>query len=109
MKKDWMYVTLTSLCEILWLLGFSFASSWWHWILIVGLIMLDFHFLAKACENLPTGTVYAIFAGVGTFGTVLMDLLIFDKPFDLMTSAFMLILIAGIIGLKLSDGKGKEA
>ena len=109
MKKDWMYVALTSLCEILWLLGFSFATTWWQWIGIVALIVLDFHFLAKACENLPTGTVYAIFAGVGTFGTVLIDLVIFNKPFDLMTSAFMLILVAGIIGLKLRDGQKEEA
>lgn len=103
MRKDWFYVALTSIFELGWLLGFTFASEWWHWILIVGLIALDFHFLAKACKNLPTGTVYAIFAGVGTLGTVLMDILLFDKQLDLWTSVFMIILVAGIIGLKLSD------
>ncbi len=68
-----MYVGLTSLFELFWIFGFNVANSWWHWIIIVSIIAIDFHFLSKACEKLPTGTVYAIFAGAGaafcTFGT----------------------------------------
>ncbi|WP_413363987.1 DMT family transporter [Lysinibacillus sp. 3P01SB] len=108
MRKDWIFVLLTSLIEIVWLLGFQFATAWWHWVLIIGLIGLDFHFLSKACENLPTGTVYAVFAGAGTLGTVLLDTFWFERPLDFATIGFMLILLTGIIGLKISDSLPTE-
>ncbi len=103
MQKDWIYVGLTSLFELFWIFGFNAAYSWWHWVIIVSLIALDFHFLSKACENLPTGTVYAIFAGIGTIGTTLMDIFIFDGEFNAVKGIFMFILVLGVIGLKLAD------
>lgn len=103
MKKDWLYVGLTSLFELFWIFGFNVAHSWWHWIIIVALIATDFHFLSKACENLPTGTVYAIFAGAGTIGTTLMDIFIFEGEFNTIKAIFMFILVLGVIGLKIAD------
>lgn len=108
MKKEWMYVVLTSLFELLWVFGFNVASSWWHWIIIVTIIAIDFHFLSKACENLPTGTVYAIFAGAGAIGTTLMDIFIFEGEFNVIKGLFMIILLLGVIGLKLADNSSKE-
>lgn len=112
MQKDWMYVGLTSLFELFWVYGFNVANTWWHWVMIVVLLGLDFHFLSKACRNLPTGTVYAIFAGAGTIGTTLMDIWIFEGEFNLLKGIFILILVLGIIGLKLSENPtrmmGKE-
>lgn len=103
MQKEWLYVGLTSLFELFWIFGFNVASSWWHWIIIVSIIAIDFHFLSKACKNLPTGTVYAIFAGAGAIGTTLMDIFIFDGEFNAIKGIFMFILISGVIGLKLAD------
>ncbi|WP_200809558.1 DMT family transporter [Virgibacillus dakarensis] len=108
MNKSWIYVMLTSLFELLWVFGFNTASEWWHWLLIIAVIPLDLHFLAKACEDLPTGTVYAIFAAAGTVGTALMDVFLFDGHLNTGKILFMIILVAGVIGLKLSDDKQTE-
>lgn len=108
MQKEWVYVGLTSLFELFWIFGFNVANSWWHWVIIVSMIALDFHFLSKACENLPTGTVYAIFAGAGAIGTTLMDIFIFDGEFNAIKGIFMLILVSGVIGLKLADNSSAE-
>ncbi|WP_210364269.1 SMR family transporter [Bacillus sp. REN3] len=112
MQKDWIYVGLTSLFELFWIYGFNVANTWWHWIIIVLMIATDFHFLSKACRNLPTGTVYAIFAGIGTIGTTLMDIFIFGGEFNMLKAVFMFILLLGVIGLKLADNnpgsEGKE-
>ncbi|WP_019243563.1 MULTISPECIES: DMT family transporter [Bacillus] len=108
MNKSWLYVILTCIFELLWVFGFNTASTWWHWVIILVIIFTDFHFLAKACENLPTGTVYAIFAGVGTAGTTLMDVFIFGGTFSIGKLFFIVILIAGVIGLKLADNKVDE-
>jgi paired small multidrug resistance pump len=108
MQKEWIYVGLTSLFELFWIFGFNVANSWWHWVIIISMIALDFHFLSKACENLPTGTVYAIFAGAGAIGTTLMDIFIFDGEFNAIKGIFMFILVSGVIGLKLADSSSAE-
>lgn len=108
MKKDWFFVGMTSLMELCWLFGFNVASSWWHWGIIITLIIFDFYFLSKACENLPTGTVYAVFAGVGTLGTACMDIFIFGEGFKMATLIFMIILLLGVIGLKIFDPQEEQ-
>jgi len=107
MQKEWMYVGLTSLFELFWIFGFNVANAWWHWIIIVSIIAVDFPFLSKACEKLPTGTVYAIFAGAGAIGTTLMDIFIFNGDFNAIKGIFMVILVLGVIGLKLADNPSK--
>lgn len=94
---------IDELFELVWIYGFNVASSWWHWIFIVIFIIIDFHYLTKACELLPTGTVYAIFAGVGTVGTALMDVFFFGGSLGIGKIIFIVILVIGVIGLNLAD------
>ena len=103
MEKKWLYVALTSFFELVWIYGFNVASSWWHWIFIVIFIFIDFHYLTKACQELPTGTVYAIFAGGGTVGTALMDVFFFGGSLSVGKVFFILILVIGVIGLNIAD------
>lgn len=109
MNRAWIYVGLTSLAELVWIYGFNAASTWWHWLLIIAFLMLDLHFLAKACETLPTGTVYAIFAATGTIGTALMDVFLFGQKLGAGKIGFIALIIVGVIGLKLTDDKTEEA
>ncbi|MCG3089486.1 DMT family transporter [Sporosarcina cyprini] len=104
MNKSWIYVAMTSFFELVWIYGFNVASVWWHWIPIVFFILVDFYYLSKACENLPTGTVYAVFAAVGTIGTALMDVFLFGETLSGGKIFFIAILVAGVIGLKIADG-----
>lgn len=103
MNKSWIYVALTSIFELIWLYGFNVASTWWHWIIIISLLMLDLYFLSKACEQLPTGTVYAIFAATGTIGTALMDIFLFHEDLTILKMIFMGVILLGVIGLNLFD------
>lgn len=103
LEKKWLYVALTSFFELVWIYGFNVASSWWHWLFIGLFIFIDFHYLTKACEQLPTGTVYAIFAGVGTVGTSLMDVFLFGGSLNSGKIIFILIIVVGVIGLNLAD------
>lgn len=107
-NKAWFYVFLTCFFELIWVYGFNEASTWWHWVLVISIIFIDFHFLPKACESLPTGTVYAVFAGVGTVGTVLMDVYLFGGNFSFGKLFFIAVLIIGVIGLNFSDNKDEQ-
>jgi paired small multidrug resistance pump len=108
MNKAWIYVILTCLFEIMWVYGFNVSQYWWQWGITLGIILLDFYVLPKACKTLPTGTVYAIFSGVGTIGTLLMDIFVFGRSFTGGKLLFVAIIIIGVIGLNLSDNKQEE-
>lgn len=103
MNKAWIYVALTSGFELVWVYNFNVASTWWQWVLTIFFILLDLHFLTKACESLPTGTVYAIFAAAGTIGTTIMDVYIFNDAINLEKLGFMALILLGVIGLKIAD------
>ena len=103
MKKAWIYVALTSGFELVWIYNFNTAETWWQWGLTLLFIFLDLHFLTKACESLPTGTVYAIFAAAGTVGTALMDVFLFEESLTFIKIIFMGLILIGVIGLKLAD------
>ncbi|WP_438313874.1 DMT family transporter [Sporosarcina sp. FA9] len=108
MNKGWIFVALTSFFELFWIFGFNVASAWWHWVIIVAFILVDFHFLAKACESLPTGTVYAVFAGIGTVGTSLMDVFYFGGSLSGGKVFFIVLLVIGVVSLNLADKVEEE-
>ncbi|MBL4951498.1 SMR family transporter [Neobacillus sp. OS1-32] len=108
MNKSWIYVVLTCLLEVIWVYGFNTAETWWEWILIIATIFLDYHILPKACAAIPTGTVYAIFSGVGTISTVLMDVFLFGEKFNNSMLLFIILIVIGVIGLNLADNKAEE-
>lgn len=56
--------------------------------------------LIKASENLPMGTAYAVWTGIGAVGTVLMGIFFFNEPANFLRLFFIFTLIASIVGLK---------
>ena len=108
MNKAWIYVVLTCLFELMWVYGFNTAETWWEWGIVIAIIAIDFHYLPKACASLPTGTVYAVFSGVGTVGTVLMDAFLFEGSFNPGMLLFIVLIVIGVIGLNLADNKSEE-
>ena len=70
-------------------------------------IALSFYLVIDASKHLPVGTVYA-FVGIGAVGTVLVDMIFFNQPFTPTKLILIIILIAGIIGLKLTTNENEE-
>ncbi len=56
--------------------------------------------LMKASQNLPLGTAYAVWTGIGAVGTVLIGILVFNEPATFWRIFFICTLIASIVGLK---------
>jgi len=98
----WLYVVWASIVEVFWVLGLRFSTTWWHWLGTVVAIIFSFYFIIKACEKLPSGTVYAVFTGAGAAMIVALDFLVFDAVFSFGKLLFILLIIAGVIGLKMT-------
>ncbi len=75
------------------------ASFWWMTGFFVCL-SLSMALLYKATQTLPIGTAYAVWTGIGAFGTVLIGIFVFKEPVHFWRLFFLFTLIASIIGLK---------
>lgn len=66
----------------------------------IGMI-LSYYFLALALKNIPLGTAYAIWTGIGVIGTVIFGIFLFNEPATLMRFICISMILFGIIGLKI--------
>ena len=55
--------------------------------------------LARAVENLPIGTAYAVWTGIGAVGTATLGIVLFDEPATLARGGFIAVIVVGIFGL----------
>lgn len=104
MTKQWLSVVLAGLIEVLWVIGLKHANNTLEWAGTIICILLSFYLMLQASKHMPVGTVYAVFVGIGSTGTVIMDMLLFGEPFKLAKVALIAVLLLGVIGLKLVTG-----
>lgn len=100
MNKSWMLIFIAGLFEIGWVIGLKHAFDLWTWAGTAVAIYVSMHLLILGSKQLPVGTAYAVFTGIGTTGTVLFEILVFGDPFKISKLLLILLLLAGIIGLK---------
>ncbi|WP_339322585.1 multidrug efflux SMR transporter [Paenibacillus sp. FSL W8-0194] len=101
MNRNWLYVILGGVVEVLWVSGLKHSTNLLEWILTIAAIAVSFYLIIEASNHLPVGTVYAVFTGLGTAGTVVTEMLVFGEPFSWPKTLLILVLLAGVIGLKL--------
>ncbi|NQD68587.1 multidrug efflux SMR transporter [Bacillus haikouensis] len=109
MNANWIKVFVAAFFEVFWVIGLKHADDFWTWAGTVISIIISFYVMIMAGRKLPVGTVYAVFVGLGTTGTVIAEILFFGEPVKISKILMILLLLAGVIGLKLvTDDKDKE-
>lgn len=101
-NSAWMYLVFGGLIEIYWATGLKTNSMS---ILTLIAILVSFNLLIEATKKIPIGTAYAVFTGIGTVGTILVDILYFKEAFSLIKILLVCLLALFIIGLKFSGDK----
>jgi paired small multidrug resistance pump len=113
MNTDWVKVVVAAFFEVFWVIGLKHADDFWTWTGTVIAIIVSFYLMIMAGKKLPVGTVYAVFVGLGTAGTVFSDIVFFGEPFKVAKVILILILLGGVVGLKLvtedTDKEGVES
>ena len=108
MNRNWIKVFVAAFIEVLWVIGLAHAYDLWTWAGTIVAIITS-NSMITAGQVLPAGTVYAVFVGLGTAGTVISEILFFGEPFKLVKILLILLLLIGVIGLKLvTDNKARE-
>lgn len=101
----WLVLLLASVCEILWAVGLKYSEGltrWWPSVLTVVFMLASFVFLAQAVKQLPLGTAYAVWTGIGAVGSVAAGIVLFGESASLLRVACVLLIVTGMVGLKLS-------
>ncbi|WP_145410903.1 DMT family transporter [Paenibacillus xylanexedens] len=109
MNKTWLSVIVAAIFEVGWVIGLKHASGVLEWGITLIAIIVSFTLMIAASRSLDVGTVYAVFVGLGTAGTVLAEIILFDATVQTGKMLLIGLLLLGVVGLKmLSKEKTKE-
>lgn len=103
----WVYLMIAGVFEIAWAIGLKYTEGFSKpvaSVVTVVLMIASFVFLSQAVRELPIGTAYAIWTGIGAVGTAILGMILFSEPRDTVRILCMLLIVAGIVGLKLTAG-----
>jgi quaternary ammonium compound-resistance protein SugE len=102
----WVYLLVAGLFEIGWILSLKFTEGFTRWVPMISYAFTGFgaaFFLSLALKYMPMGITYAIWVGIGIIGSYLFSIFLLGEPFKPTRVLFILMIIGGIIGLKVSS------
>jgi quaternary ammonium compound-resistance protein SugE len=100
----WIVLFIAGLLEVGWAVGLKYTEGFSRLVpsvLTVIAMVASIGLLSVALRQLPLGTAYAVWTGIGTTGTVLVGILWLGEPADLIRLACIGLIAAGIAGLKI--------
>lgn len=107
MYRSWIFLFLAGLLEIIWAVMLprtaGFTRLWPTFLTLIPL-SVSFYFLSLAVRDLPIGTSYAVWTGIGTVGTVLFGILFVGEPMNWFRLLCILLILLGTAGLKFGHG-----
>jgi quaternary ammonium compound-resistance protein SugE len=101
----WVILVIAGLFEVSWAIGLKYTDGFtrlWPTIWTLFAIIISLWLLGIAMKSLPIGTAYSIWVGVGAVGTVILGIVLFDEPVNAARLISVALIIAGVIGLKLT-------
>ena len=104
----WLYLLVAGLLEISWAIGLKYTDGFRRplatFVTIV-LMIASFYMLSLAIRTLPIGTGYAVWTGIGAFGTAVLGMILFHEPASLLRISCLILIVAGTLGLKWSSAE----
>ena len=100
----WVILVVAGIFETGWAIGLKYTEGFtrfWPSIATIAAMAVSMGLLGIAVRPLPIGTAYAMWTGIGTVGTVLLGVFLLGEPFTFSRLFCVLLIVAGIIGLKL--------
>ena len=102
----WLVLAVAGVCEVGWAIGLKYTEGFTRpmpAILTVLAMGASFGCLTLALKQLPVGTAYAVWTGIGAVGTAVLGIYLFGEPATALRVFSIALIVAGIIGLKLAS------
>ncbi|UVL79769.1 quaternary ammonium compound efflux SMR transporter SugE [Pseudomonas putida] len=102
---SWIILFFAGLFEVGWAVGLKYTDGFSKpipTVLTVAAMVISLGLLGLAMKELPLGTAYAIWTGVGAVGTVIAGIILFGESMALVRLVSVALIICGLVGLKVS-------
>ena len=106
MNMTWLYLFVAGLFEVGWAIGLKYTEGFsrlFPSVLTVASMALSMLLLGLALRDLPVGTAYAIWTGIGAVGTAALGIYLFSEPATVLRLTCIGLIVAGIVGLKFAS------
>jgi len=103
----WYILILAALFEVGWAIGLESSDGLSKPVPTLATIIalvISMALLAQAVKDLPIGTAYAVWTGIGAVGTASLGIILFDEPATLARIGFIVVIVVGIVGLHSVSG-----
>ena len=104
--QAWLMLGGAGLLEIVWAIGLKYADGFTKPVpttITIAAMAASMWLLAMAARELPIGTAYAVWTGIGAVGAALLGMMLFNESASVARLACIGLIVAGIVGLKLSS------
>ena len=101
---SWILLFIAGLFEVCWAIGLKYTDGFSKpvpTVLTVAAMVASVVLLGLAMKQLPVGTAYAVWTGIGTIGTAILGIVLLGDPANGLRLLCLGLIAAGIIGLKL--------
>ena len=100
----WLILFIAGLFETAWAIGMKYSdgfTKFWPSVFTIISILISMGLLAYSLKELPVGTAYAVWTGIGAVGTAILGIILFGESKELIRLFFIFLIIAGIAGLRV--------
>jgi quaternary ammonium compound-resistance protein SugE len=100
----WVFLLLAGVFEVAWAIGLKSTQGFtrlWPSVYVLATGTASVILLAQAAKQLPIGTAYAVWTGIGAIGTAALGMVLFGESREAGRLACIAMIVAGVIGLKL--------
>lgn len=101
---SWLILFIAGLFETAWAIGMKYSegfTKFWPSVFTIVSILISMGLLSYSLKELPVGTAYAVWTGIGAVGTAILGIILFGESKELLRLFFIFLIIAGIAGLRV--------
>ncbi len=102
----WVFVGIAGLLEVVWAYFMKISDGFTkpvETVATIGTMAVSFWLLSMAMKELPLGTAYAVWTGIGAAGAFVVGIMFLGEAASLMRVGSVLMILAGLVGLKLAS------
>ncbi|GGF22433.1 QacE family quaternary ammonium compound efflux SMR transporter [Aliidongia dinghuensis] len=101
----WVWLLVAGVLEVVWALALKQSNGFTRWVpnvVMAAGLFASFWFLSLAFKEIPMGTAYAVWTGIGAAGIAILGMVLYGEPISLARIGFLVMVLIGIAGLKLA-------
>ncbi len=105
---SWILLIVAGLLEVCWAIGLKYTEGFTRLVpsVLTGIaIVASMALLGVAAKQLPIGTAYGVWVGIGAMGAAILGMVLFKEPATAPRLFFLALLLVSIVGLKVTSGR----